>query len=90
MSEQITEEVENDEHVYKLVVDKEVVCSARTIPYSLLLDIHTKEEKRGRGYGKKLLKHIEELAKKNGATTMKTNDIDSCDYKTVCFFKNMG
>lgn len=90
MSEQITEEIENDEHVYKLIIHKDVVCSARILPYSLLLKITTTKGEEGKGYGKKLLSHIEKLAKKNGAPTMKTNDIDSCDYKTVCFLKSMG
>lgn len=90
MSEQITEKPDNHERVYKLLIDEKVVCSARTLPYSILLKIETVKEEEGKGYGKKLLKHIEELARKNDAPTMKTSDIDKCDYETVCFFKSMG
>lgn len=90
MSEKITEEQDNHERVYKLLIDERVVCSARTLPYSILLRIETVKEEKGKGYGKKLLKHIEELAGKNRAITMKTSDIDKCDYETVCFFKSMG
>lgn len=88
-SEQITEEVENSERVFKLIVNGEVVSSARTLHYSFLLNIRTKEEEKRKGYGKKLLRYIEELAKENGAKEMKTDDIDSCSSEAVCFFKSM-
>ena len=78
------------EFVFKLVVDGKEMCGARTQLYSHLLSITTIKGEEGKGYGKKLLSHIEELAKKNGAPTMMTSDIDKCAYETVCFFKSMG
>lgn len=90
MSEQITEEPENDERVYKLIVNGKTVCCARTLPYSMLLKIETKKEEKRKGYGKKLLGYIEELARKNDAKEMKTDDIDSCSSEAVCFFRSMG
>ena len=90
MLEQIIEESENCEQVYKLVADGKMLCGARTLPYSLLLSITTTKGEEGKGYGKKLLNHIEEVAMKNDAPTMETNGIDKCDYKTVCFFKSRG
>jgi len=90
MSQKITEEVENGEYVYKLVINGKVMCGARTKSHCLLLTITTTKGEEGKGYGKTLLRHIEELAKKNGAPTMKTSDIDKYAYETICFFKSMG
>jgi GNAT superfamily N-acetyltransferase len=89
MKEQITEEREGDEFVYKLSVNDKMVCGARIEPYSLLSDIKTTEGEEGKGYAKKLLTHIEKIARENNAKTMETNDIDPCDYKAICFFKSM-
>jgi len=90
MQEQIIEEQEGNERIFKLIIDGLEVCSAIILPYSLLMKIETLEKERGKGYGTKLLTHIEKVAKEHGATVMKTTDIDPCDYKTVCFFKSMG
>jgi GNAT superfamily N-acetyltransferase len=90
MTEQIVQEQEGDERVFKLFVDGKTVCSARTLPYSLLLNITTTKGEEGKGYGKKLLSHIEKVAKEHNVTVMKTDDIDPCNYKAVCLFKSMG
>lgn len=89
MKEQITVEQDGDEFVYKLIVNDKVVCGARIEPHSLLLNIKTTEGEEGKGYAKKLLMHIEEIARENNAKTMETSDIDPCDYKAICFFKSM-
>lgn len=89
MKEQVTVEQEGDEFAYKLIVNDEIVCGARTESHNLLLSIKTKESKEGKGYAKKLLMHIEKIARENNAETMETSDIDPCDYKAICFFKSM-
>jgi GNAT superfamily N-acetyltransferase len=90
MQEQIIEEQEDGELVFKLIVDGKVMCVARTIPYSYLGKIKTTEGEEGKGYGKKLLTHIEKVAKEHDVKIMKTSDIDPCDYTAVSFFKTMG
>jgi len=61
----IKESPENDEHTYELIVDGKMVCTARTLPYSILLNIHSTVKRRG--YGSKLLKYIEEVARQRWA-----------------------
>jgi GNAT superfamily N-acetyltransferase len=90
MQERITEEQDGDERVFRLFVDEKMVCSARIIPYSLLLDIKTVDGEEGKGYGKKLLAHIEKVAKEHNAVSMKTDDVDPCNYRAVCLLKSMG
>ena len=90
MQEQIIVEQEDSECVFKLIVDGKIMCSARTLSYNLLLKIGTATGEEGKGYGKKLLKHIEKVAKEHNVSTMQTDDIDPCDHKAVCFFKSMG
>jgi hypothetical protein len=89
MKEQVTVEQEDDEFTYKLIVNDKTVCGAKTGLHSLLLDIKTTEGKEGKGYAKKLLIHIEKIAREQNAKTMKTSDIDPCNYKAICFFKSM-
>ena len=89
-NERYTEVHDRDNIVFSLmVVDKEV-CSARILPFSLLLNIHTAPSQEGKGYAKKLLSHIEKIAQENNAKIMQTDDIDPCDFKAVCFFKSMN
>jgi len=90
MQDQITVEQEGDEFVYKLIVNDKMVCGARIEPHSLLLNIKTTEGEEGKGYAKKLLMHIEKIAREQNAKTMETSDIDPCDYKAICFFKSMN
>lgn len=90
MQEQITTEQEDDEFVYKLIVNDKMVCGARTESHSLLLSIKTTKGEEGRGYAKKLLTYLEKVAKEHGATEMKTDDIDPCNYVAICLFKSMG
>jgi len=89
MKEQITVAQEGDEFVYKLIVNDKMVCGARIKLHSLLLNIKTSEGEEGKGYAKKLLMHIEKIARENNAKTMETSDIDPCDYIAICFFKSM-
>jgi hypothetical protein len=51
---------------------------------------HNHKRREGKGYGKKLLSHIEKVAKEHNVTTIKTSDIDPCDHRVVSFFKSMG
>ena len=90
-NERYTEEHDGDNIVFRLMVDdKEEVCSARILPFSLLLNIHTAPSQGGKGYAKKLLSHIEKIAQENNVKAMQTSDIDPCDFKAVCFFKSLG
>jgi ribosomal protein S18 acetylase RimI-like enzyme len=66
------------------------VSWAKTLLYSFLKEIHTAHGEKRKGYGGKLLVHIEKNAKAHGATTMKTIDIDPCNDEAVGFFRSMG
>ncbi len=88
-NERFTEENENGFNVFKLFVNAKMVCSARTQAYSMLMNIKTTEGEERKGYAKRLLLHIEELARNEGATKMQTDDIDLCDYKMICLLKSM-
>jgi hypothetical protein len=83
MQEQIIEEQEDDEHIFKLIIDGKVMCIARTLPYEFLLKINTPIGEEGKGYGTKLLTHIEKVVKDHNIKIMKTSDIDPCDYKAT-------
>jgi hypothetical protein len=88
--DEIRETVENDEHIFELIVKHSVVCSAKTLGYEILESISTIEYERRKHYATKLLLHIEELARQNETTIMKTTDIDSKDTVVVLFFTKMG
>src|SRR4030042_5698493 len=90
MQDQITMNQEDDEFVYRLDVNGKAVCGARTESYRILLSIKTADGEEGKGYAKKLLTHIETIAKENSVRIMETSDIDPCDYKAICFFKSMN
>jgi ribosomal protein S18 acetylase RimI-like enzyme len=62
----------------------------KTQLYSYLEEIHTAIGEKRKGYGRKLLSHIEKNAKAHGATTMKAYYYDSCSEEAVGFFKSMG
>jgi hypothetical protein len=55
----IEEQPDGDNLVFRLMIAKKEVCSARIIPYSVLLHIQTTSGEEGRGYAKKLLAYIE-------------------------------
>jgi ribosomal protein S18 acetylase RimI-like enzyme len=84
------ESEEDDEITLRLFVNGEIVSWAKTLLYSFLEEIHTAHGEKRKGYGRKLLTHIEKNAKAHGATTMKTRDIDPCNDETVGFFRSMG
>jgi ribosomal protein S18 acetylase RimI-like enzyme len=84
------ESEEDDEITLRLFVNGEIVSWAKTLLYSFLEEIHTAHGEKRKGYGRKLLTHIEKNAKAHGATTMKTSDIDPCNDEAVGFFRSMG
>ena len=81
---------EDDEIVYTLFVNEKLVSWAKTLLYSFLKEIHTAHGEKHKGYGRKLLAHIEKNAKEHGATTMKTGAIDPCNHEAIGFFISMG
>jgi hypothetical protein len=89
-TEKIVEEVDGDNLVFRLLVNDKEMSYARTLHYDFLVYIQATKGEEGKGYGRKLLTHIEKLAKEHNAKVMKTSDIDPCDYKTISFFKSMG
>jgi GNAT superfamily N-acetyltransferase len=66
------------------------VSWAKTLLYSYLEEIHTVHAEKRKGYGRKLLAHIEKNAKAHGATAMKTSDIEPCSDQAISFFISMG
>jgi GNAT superfamily N-acetyltransferase len=80
---------EDDEQVFELSVGGEVVCTVRTCAHRLV-KIITVSELRGKGYGTKLLQHVEEEERQNGARIFDTTDINSTDNAVVSFFKKNG
>jgi ribosomal protein S18 acetylase RimI-like enzyme len=84
------ESEEDDETIFKLFVNEKLVSWAKTLLYSFLEDIHTANVEKRKGYGRKLLVHIEKNAKAHGATTMKTSEIDSSNDGAIGFFRSMG
>jgi len=84
------ESEEDDEIIFVLFVDGKIVSWAKTLLYSNLEEIHTACKEKRKGYGKKLLAHIEKNAKAHGATTMKTCFEYPCSNEASGFFKNMG
>jgi ribosomal protein S18 acetylase RimI-like enzyme len=84
------ESEEDDETIFKLFVNEKLVSWAKTLLYSFLEDIHTANVEKRKGYGRKLLVHIEKNAKAHGATTMKTIEIDSSNDGAIGFFRSMG
>ena len=83
------ESEEDDEIILRLFADGEIVSWAKTLLYSFLEEIHTATAERRKGYGGKLLAQIERNAKGNGATVMKTSDIDPCSDEAIGFFMRM-
>jgi GNAT superfamily N-acetyltransferase len=84
------ESEEDDEIILRLFAEGELVSWAKTLLYSFLEEIHTARAERRKGYGRKLLAHIEKNAKAHGATAMKTGDIDPCSDEAIGFFMRMG
>ena len=84
------ESEEDDEIVFNLFANEKLVSWAKTLLYSLLKEIHTAKPEKRKGYGRKLLAHIEKNAKEHGATPMKTGEIDPCNHEAIGFFISMG
>jgi GNAT superfamily N-acetyltransferase len=84
------ESEEDDEMIFKLFVNEKLVAWAKTLLYSFLEDIHTANVEKRKGYGRKLLAHIEKNAKAHGATTMKTSEIDSSNDGAIGFLRSKG
>ncbi|HLN46073.1 MAG TPA: GNAT family N-acetyltransferase [Candidatus Sulfotelmatobacter sp.] len=84
------ESEEDDEIIFKLFVNKKLVSWAKTLLYSFLKEIHTAHVEKRKGYGRKLLVHIEKNAKAHGVTIIKTAEIDSSYHEAISFFRSMG
>jgi GNAT superfamily N-acetyltransferase len=84
------ESEEDDEITFVLFVDGKIVSWAKTLLYSNLKEIHTACKEKRKGYGKKLLAHMEKNAKAHGATAMKTCFDDPRSDEASGFFKNLG
>jgi hypothetical protein len=84
------EESENDDEiVFKLLIDGKVVSWAKTTLYSHIDDIHTACLEKGKGYGQKLLAFMEKNAKAHSATSMSTCQFDPSKEEVINFFKKM-
>lgn len=88
--EEILEATKDNKLFLRLVIDGKMMCGAEIFPYSCLLDITTTLGEEEKGYAKKLLTYVEKIAKEHKTETMKTDDIDPCNYKIVCLLKSMG
>ena len=84
------ESEEDDEIIFTLFVDGKIVSWAKTLLYSYLEEIHTACKEKRRGFGQKLLTHLEKNAKAHGATTMKAGCGNFCSDEAVGFFRSMG
>jgi hypothetical protein len=65
------ESEEDNEVTFRFLVNGKIVSWAKTQLYSYLEEILTAIGEKRKGYGRKLLSHIEKNAKAHGATTMK-------------------
>jgi GNAT superfamily N-acetyltransferase len=84
------ESEEDDEMIFTLFANEKLVSWAKTLLYSFLKEIHTARVEKRKGYGRKLLAHIEKNANAHGATTMRTGEIDPCSDEAISFFIRMG
>jgi GNAT superfamily N-acetyltransferase len=84
------ESEEDDEMIFTLFANEKLVSWAKTLLYSFLKEIHTVHAEKRKGYGRKLLAHIEKNAKAHGATAMETSDIEPCSDQAISFFIRMG
>lgn len=84
------ESEEDDEIIFKLFANEKLVSWAKTLLYSFLKEIHTAHAEKRKGYGRKMLIHIEKNAKVHGVTLMKTSEIDPCSHEAISFFSSMG
>src|SRR5271157_4089070 len=80
------ESEEDDEVTLRFFVNGKIVSWAKTQLYSYLEEIHTAIEEKRKGYGRKLLSHIEKNAKAHGATMMKAY-CDPCSEEAAGFFR---
>lgn len=84
------ESEDDDEITFKLFVNGEIVSWAKTLLYSCLKEIHTAVGEKRKGYGGKLLSHIEKTAAAHGATAMKACFAVSCSGEAMGFFRSVG
>ena len=84
------ESEEDDEITFTLFVDEKIVSWVKTLLYSYLKEIHTARKEKRKGFGQKLLAHLENNAKAHGATTMKACYDDSCSDEAAGFFRSVG
>ncbi len=84
------ESEEDDEVIFRLVVNAEIVSWAKTILYSHLKEIHTAIGEKRKGYAGELLSRIEKIAEKHGAFAMTAFSADSESDESFYFFRSMG
>lgn len=84
------ESEEDDEVTFRFFVNGEIVSWAKTLLYSYLKEIHAAIGEKRKGYGRKLLSYIEEIAKTHGATAIKACYADSGSDEAPVFFRSMG
>ncbi len=85
------EESEDDDEVtFRLFVNGEIVSWAKTLLYSYLKEIHTAALEKRKGYGGKLLSHIEKTAVECGATALNACFAVSYSGEAVGFFRSRG
>jgi ribosomal protein S18 acetylase RimI-like enzyme len=84
------ESEEDDEVTFRFFVNGNLVSWAKSLLYCYLEEIHTAIGEKRKGYGRKLLSHIEKIAKVHGASAMKTCYYDSCNDEAASFFRSMG
>jgi GNAT superfamily N-acetyltransferase len=83
------ESEEGDEIIFTLFVNGQIVSWAKTLLYSNLEEIHTARMERRKGFGRKLLAHLEKNAEAHRAIMMKM-EFDESFSDANGFFRSMG
>lgn len=84
------ESEEDDEIVLKLFANEKLVSWAKTLLYSYLKEIHSAHLEKRKGFGRKLITHIEKNAVAHGVSILKTSEIDPCSHEAIGFFESVG
>ena len=79
----------DDETVFTLFVDGNIMSWAKTTLYSNLEDIRTALLEKHRGYGRLLLAFIENNAQNHNVASMSTSDFNAYNAEATGFFKAM-
>ena len=89
IAEMQEESEEDDEIIFALFVDGKIVSWAKTLLFSNLEELRTVRKEKRRGFGRKLLAHLEKNAKAYGAIMMKA-EFDKSRSDANGFFRSMG